>query len=329
MKTRKLGQDLTVSAIGLGCMGMSHAYGGQPEAQSIATIHRALDIGVTFFDTAEVYGPFENEKLVGKALKGRRDEAVIATKFGFRIRKDASGAAAMDGVDSRPEHVKAVCDESLQRLGLETIDLFYQHRVDPSVPIEETVGAVADLIQAGKVRALGLSEAGADTIRRAHAVHPVSAVQNEYSLWTRDPEAEIIPLCEALGITLVPYSPLGRGQLTGAITSRDQLAEGDFRRNLPRFQEEAIAANAALADTLKALADERGATPAQLALAWILNQKPFIVPIPGTRKIERLEENAAAVDIVLSKEEVAAIGERLSAVSGARYNPDQLAMTGR
>ena len=257
MKTRKLGQDLTVSAIGLGCMGMSHAYGGQPEAQSIATIHRALDIGVTFFDTAEVYGPFENEKLVGKALKGRRDEAVIATKFGFRIRKDASGAAAMDGVDSRPEHVKAVCDESLQRLGLETIDLFYQHRVDPSVPIEETVGAVADLIQAGKVRALGLSEAGADTIRRAHAVHPVSAVQNEYSLWTRDPEAEIIPLCEALGITLVPYSPLGRGQLTGAITSRDQLAEGDFRRNLPRFQEEAIAANAALADTLKALGNAR------------------------------------------------------------------------
>ncbi|MCQ0986763.1 aldo/keto reductase [Jiella marina] len=329
MHQRKLGSDLTVSAIGLGCMGMSHGYGGQEEAESIKTLHRAIEIGVTFFDTAEVYGPFTNEKLLGKALKGRRDGVVIATKFGFNIKTGVDGAAAMDGTNSRPEHVKQVADECLSRLGIETIDLFYQHRVDPNVPIEETVGAMAELVKAGKVRALGLSEAGPQTIRRAHAVHPIAALQNEYSLWTRDPEAEILPLCEELGIGFVPYSPLGRGQLTGALTSPDDLSENDFRRNLPRFQAEAMAANAALAKTLKSLAAERGATAAQLALAWILAQKDFIVPIPGARKIRHLEENAAAADIVLTEEERTEIGIRLSNVSGARYRPEQLAMTGR
>lgn len=328
MHQRKLGSDLTVSAIGLGCMGMSHAYGGQDEAESIKTLHRAAEIGVTFWDTAEVYGPFTNEELVGKALKGRRDKVVVATKFGFRISVEP-GANPMGGTDSRPEHVKAVCDASLKRLGIETIDLFYQHRVDPDVPIEETVGAMAELVEAGKVRALGLSEAGPETIRRAHATHPIAALQNEYSLFTRDPEETIIPLCEELGISLVPYSPLGRGQLTGGLTSPDQLSEGDFRKNLPRFQAEAMAANAALVETLKDLAEVRGVTAAQLALAWLLSRKDFVVPIPGARKIKHLEENAAAADIALTEAERAEIGDKLANVAGARYRPDQMAMTGR
>ncbi|MCE7029836.1 aldo/keto reductase [Jiella avicenniae] len=328
MHQRKLGSDLTVSAIGLGCMGMSHAYGGQDEAESIKTLHRAVEIGVTFWDTAEVYGPFTNEELVGKALKGRRDEVVVATKFGFRISPER-GANPMGGTDSRPEHVKAVCEESLKRLGIETIDLFYQHRVDPDVPIEDTVGAMVELVAAGKVRALGLSEAGPETIRRAHKVHPIAALQNEYSLFTRDPETEIIPLCEELGITLVPYSPLGRGQLTGGFSSPDQLSEGDFRRNLPRFQGEALAANAALVETLKSLAEAKGVTAAQLALAWLLSRKDFVVPIPGARKIKHLEENAAAADVTLTEAEQAEIGEKLANVAGARYRPEQLAMTGR
>ena len=329
MHQRKLGNELTVSAIGLGCMGMSHAYGGQDEAESIKTLHRAIEIGVTFWDTAEVYGPFTNETLVGKALKGRRDKVTVATKFGFGIRKDVEGAAAMNGTDSRPEHVKQVADECLGRLGIETIDLFYQHRVDPNVPIEETVGAMADLVKAGKVRALGLSEPGPETIRRAHATHPIAAIQNEYSLFTRDPEDAIIPICAELGIALVPYSPLGRGQLTGGLTSPDQLADGDFRKNLPRFQAEAMAANAALVETLKSLAEAKGATAAQLALAWLLSRKDFVIPIPGARKIKHLEENAAAADITLTAAEQAEIGEKLAHVSGARYRPDQLAGTGR
>lgn len=329
MHQRKLGNDLTVSAIGLGCMGMSHAYGGQDEAESIKTLHRAIEIGVTFWDTAEVYGPFKNEELVGKALKGRRDQVTVATKFGFHIPQGSDGPAAMGGTNSRPDHVKKVADECLGRLGIETIDLFYQHRVDPDVPIEETVGAMADLVKAGKVRALGLSEAGQATIRRAHAVHPIAALQNEYSLFTRDPEAEIIPLCEELGISLVPYSPLGRGQLTGGLTSSDQLSEGDFRKGLPRFAAEAMAANAALVETLKDLAAARGVTAAQLALAWLLSRKDFVVPIPGARKIKHLEENAAAADISLTEAEQAEIGEKLANVAGPRYRPDQMAMTGR
>ena len=329
MHQRKLGNDLTVSAIGLGCMGMSHAYGGQEEAESIKTLHRAIEIGVTFWDTAEVYGPFTNERLVGKALKGRRDKVTVATKFGFRIASEENGAANLGGTDSRPEHVRKVADECLARLGIETIDLFYQHRVDPDVPIEDTVGAMAELVQAGKVRALGLSEAGPETIRRAHAVHPIAALQNEYSLFTRDPEETILPLCEKLGIALVPYSPLGRGQLTGGLTSPDQLAEGDFRKNLPRFQADAMAANAALVETLKSLAEARGVTAAQLALAWLLSRKDFVVPIPGARKIKHLEENAAAADIALTPAEQAEIGEKLANVAGARYRPDQMAMTGR
>ncbi|MBO0663589.1 aldo/keto reductase [Jiella sp. MQZ9-1] len=329
MHQRKLGSDLTVSAIGLGCMGMSHGYGGQDEAESLKTLHRAIEIGVTFWDTAEVYGPFKNEELVGKALKGRRDKVTVATKFGFRIDRQADGTAATNGTDSRPEHVRQVAEECLSRLGIETIDLFYQHRVDPDVPIEETVGAMADLVKAGKVRALGLSEAGPDTIRRAHATHPIAALQNEYSLFTRDPEDEILPLCAKLGISLVPYSPLGRGQLTGSLTSPDQLGENDFRRNLPRFQAEAMAANAALVETLKSLAEARGVTAAQLALAWLLSRRDFIVPIPGARKIKHLEENAAAADIRLTEAEQAEIGEKLAHVAGARYRPDQLAMTGR
>ena len=330
MHQRKLGSDLSVSAIGLGCMGMSHAYGGQDEAESIKTLHRAVEIGVTFWDTAEVYGPFTNEELVGKALKGRRDKVVVATKFGFTIAKEAGGAGTRgSGTDSRPEHVRQVCEESLARLGIETIDLFYQHRVDPDVPIEETVGAMAELVKAGKVRALGLSEAGPETIRKAHATHPIAALQNEYSLFTRDPEETIIPLCEELGITLVPYSPLGRGQLTGGLTSPDQLSDGDFRKNLPRFQAEAMTANAALVETLKGIAEAKGATAAQLALAWLLSRKDFVVPIPGARKIRHLEENAAAADITLTGAEQAEIGEALANVAGARYRPDQLAMTGR
>ncbi|USI71507.1 aldo/keto reductase [Sphingomonas morindae] len=328
MRHRPLGPVLSVSAIGLGCMGMSFAYGGQPEADSIRTLLRAAEIGVTFFDTAEVYGPFENEELVGKALKDVRDQVVIATKFGFKIADEGQGTGRMVGVDSRPEHVKAVCDASLQRLGVEAIDLLYQHRVDPAVPIEDTVGAMADLVRAGKVRALGLSEASAATIRRAHAVHPIAAVQSEYSLWSREPEAEVLPTCRDLGIGFVPYSPLGRGLLTGAIRDRESLGADDWRRTLPRFEAENLAANQRLLDTLAEMAAAKDITAAQLALAWVMHQGDFIVPIPGARQIRHLEENVAAASVTLGADDLAAIERALPphAVSGSRYTDDALAL---
>lgn len=329
MKTRKLGNDLTVSAVGLGCMGMSFAYGASDDVESIRTLHRAIDLGVTFFDTAEVYGPFTNEVLLGQALKPFRDRVVIATKFGFKIDTGKPGTAAIAGVDSRPEHVRAVAEASLKRLGIETIDLFYQHRVDPNVPIEETVGAMAELVKEGKVRALGLSEAGSATIRRAHAVHPIAALQSEYSLWTRDPEEEVLATCRELGIGFVPYSPLGRGFLTGAIRKTEDLDADDFRRQLPRFQAENFDANAALVATIEKLAAEKGVTAAQLALAWVLNQGDDIVPIPGARKLHHLEQNAAAADILLSPAELARLEEVIPAgqVAGKRYSDASLAMT--
>ncbi|RFC00506.1 aldo/keto reductase [Rhizobium leguminosarum bv. trifolii] len=329
MKTRKLGNDLTVSAVGLGCMGMSFAYGASDEAESVRTLNRAVDLGVTFFDTAEVYGPFTNEILLGKALKPFRDRVVIATKFGFKIDTSKAGAAAIAGVDSRPEHIRDVAEASLKRLGIETIDLFYQHRVDPNVPIEETVGVMAELVREGKVRALGLSEAGSATIRRAHAVHPIAALQSEYSLWTRDPEADVLATCRELGIGFVPYSPLGRGFLTGAIRKVEDLAEDDFRRQVPRFQAENFDANAALVATLERLAAEKGVTAAQLALAWVLSQGNDIVPIPGARKLHHLEQNAAAADIGLSAAELAELSAAIpvSEVAGKRYSDASLAMT--
>lgn len=328
MQTRKLGNELDVYPVGLGCMGMSFAYGGQPEAEAIATLRHAVEIGVNFFDTAEVYGPYENEILVGKALKPVRDRVTIATKFGFKILEEGSGTERMAGVDSRPEHVKAVAEASLKRLDTEIIDLYYQHRVDPSVPIEDTVGAMAELVREGKVRALGLSEASAATIRRAHAVHPIAAVQSEYSLWSRDPEEEVFAVCRELGIGFVPYSPLGRGLLTGTIARPDVLGADDWRRGLPRFQADAMAANAAVVAVLEKMAAEKDVAPAQLALAWVLHQGDFIVPIPGARKIRHREQNTAAADIVLTAAEVAAIGDALSPdkVVGKRYTEELLAL---
>lgn len=331
MKTRKLGPQLSVSAVGLGCMGMSHAYGGQDEEESIRTLHRAVELGVTFFDTAEVYGPFENEILVGKALKPYREKVVIATKFGFRIDTSKTGVTAMSGVDSRPEHVREVAEASLKRLGVEVIDLLYQHRVDPQVPIEDTVGAMADLVKAGKVRALGLSEAGAAIIRRAHSVHPISALQSEYSLWTRDPEGEVLETCRELGIGFVPFSPLGRGFLTGKIQKPDDFGSDDFRRTLPRFSPENMAANASLVAALEEMAGAKGVTAAQLALAWVINQGDFIVPIPGARKIAHLEQNVAAADIVLSPEELKTLGDMLAPekFAGKRYGEAAMSLTNR
>ncbi|MER9263056.1 aldo/keto reductase [Mesorhizobium sp. M0410] len=328
MQTRKLGNELDVYPVGLGCMGMSFAYGGQPEAEAIATLRHAVEIGVNFFDTAEVYGPYENEILVGKALKPVRDRVTIATKFGFKILEEGSGTERMAGVDSRPEHVKAVAEASLKRLDTEIIDLYYQHRVDPSVPIEDTVGAMAELVREGKVRALGLSEASAATIRRAHAVHPIAAVQSEYSLWSRDPEEVVFAVCRELGIGFVPYSPLGRGLLTGTIARPDVLGADDWRRGLPRFQADAMAANAVVVAVLEKMAAEKDVAPAQLALAWVLHQGDFIVPIPGARKIRHLEQNTAAADIVLTQAEVAAIGDALSPdkVVGKRYTEELLAL---
>jgi aryl-alcohol dehydrogenase-like predicted oxidoreductase len=328
MQNRKLGSELEVYPVGLGCMGMSFAYGGQEEKDAIATLHRAVEIGVNFFDTAEVYGPFENEILVGKALRPFRDRVRIATKFGFKISDEGVGLQRMVGIDSRPEHVRQVAEASLKRLGVDVIDLFYQHRVDPNVSIEDTVGAMADLVREGKVRALGLSEASASTIRRAHAVHPIAAVQSEYSLWSREPEAEVLTVCSELGIGFVPYSPLGRGLLTGTIRKPEALGEDDWRRGLPRFQVESMDANAALLDVLDGIATEKGVTPAQLALAWVLAQGDFIVPIPGARKIRHLEDNTAATKIELSKAEIARIGEALSPerVAGKRYNERELAL---
>ncbi len=329
MKTRRLGKDLTVSAVGLGCMGMSFAYGESDEAESVKTLLRAIDLGVTFFDTAEMYGPFTNEELLGRALKPVRDRVVIATKFGFKLDHTKSGLAATIGVDSRPEHVKDVAEASLKRLGTDVIDLFYQHRVDPNVPIEDTVGAMAELVREGKVRALGLSEANSATIRRAHAVHPIAAVQSEYSLWTRDPEEDVLAACRELGIGFVPYSPLGRGFLTGAIQKTDDLAADDFRRSLPRFQSENFDANAALVARLQSLAEEKDVTAAQLALAWVLHQGDDIVPIPGARKLHHLEQNAAAADIALSPSEVKELGDIITPdnIAGKRYSDTALAMT--
>lgn len=328
MDNRHLGPELAVSALGLGCMGMSFGYGGQPEAESIRTLHRAVEIGVTFLDTAEVYGPYENEELIGRAIKGMRERVVIATKFGFKISDKGHGTDRMIGLDSRPEHVRDVCDASLLRLGIDEIDLFYQHRVDPDVPIEETVGAMADLVQAGKVRTLGLSEVAAPTLRRAHAVHPIAAVQSEYSLWSRDPEAAILPTCRELGIGFVPYSPLGRGLLTGTIKDRESLGADDFRRTLPRFEAANLSANRPLLDVLTTMATDKGITPAQLALAWVLHQGDFIVPIPGARKIRHLEENARAVSVTLSAEDLAAIELAMpqEAISGRRYSAEALTM---
>jgi len=329
MKTRKLGNNLEVSAVGLGCMGMSFAYGASDENQSIRTLQRAVELGITFFDTAEVYGPYTNEELLGRALKPVRDRVVIATKFGFRLDLQKSGPAAIAGVDSRPENVRRVAEASLKRLGIETIDLFYQHRVDPNVPIEETIGAMAELVREGKVRALGLSEAGSATIRRAHAVHPIAALQSEYSLWSRDPENGVLDTCRELGIGFVPYSPLGRGFLTGTIQKPEDLGADDFRRQLPRFQSDNFDANAALVAKLETLATERGVTAAQLALAWVLHQGDDIVPIPGARKIHHLEQNATAADIVLSASELAEINEAvpLDQIAGKRYSDASLAMT--
>lgn len=327
MNTRKLGSELDVFPIGLGCMGMSHAYGGQDEAEAIRTLHRAVELGVNFFDTAEVYGPFTNEVLVGKGLKPHRDKVYIATKFGFRI----EGGKQVAGLNSRPEHVREVCEASLKRLGIETIDLFYQHRVDPDVAIEDTVGAMAELVREGKVRTVGLSEASAATIRRAQAVHPIAAVQSEYSLWTRDPEEDVLATCRELGVGFVPFSPLGRGFLTGAITSADALGAGDMRRGLPRFSQENIERNLAAVEQLKKLAVVKGVTAAQLALAWVLAQGDFIVPIPGSRRIANLEANVAAASIALSAAEIAEIGGLVSPdqISGERYSPAMMAQTRR
>ena len=318
MQTRTLGkQGLTVSTLGLGCMGMSEFYKGGSEEESIATLHRAIDLGVTFLDTADMYGPFKNEELVGRALRGRRDRVVLATKFGNERRADGSFV----GVNGRPEYVRAACDASLRRLGVERIDLYYQHRVDPKVPIEETVGAMAELVKAGKVRWLGLSEAAPATIRRAHAVHPISALQTEYSLWSRDPEDEVLPTVRALGIGFVAYSPLGRGFLTGRFRKLEDLAPDDYRRNSPRFQGENFEKNLRLVDRIRELAAEKGVRPSQLALAWVLAQGPDVVPIPGTTTRAHLEENAAATSISLSKDDLARIDKVApkGAASGDRY----------
>ena len=329
MQKRTLGKGgLEVSALGLGCMGMSFAYGPAGDKQEMISLLRAaVDSGVTFFDTAEVYGPFTNEEVVGEALAPVRNDVVIATKFGFKL--DSAGKQV--GTDSRPEHIKQVAAASLQRLGMEAIDLFYQHRVDPQVPIEDVAGAVQDLIKEGKVRHFGLSEAGAQTIRRAHAVQPVAAVQSEYSLWTRGVEAEVLPTLEELGIGLVPYSPLGRGFLTGKMDENTTFDSGDFRNLLPRFTQEARKANRALVELLGRIGQGKGATSAQIALAWLLAQKPWIVPIPGTRKLERLQENIGAVAVQLTHDDLRDI-ETAAAniqVRGERYPESLMRMTGR
>ena len=331
MQKRNLGySNLEVSAIGLGCMGMSTSYGPPKDKQEmIALLRAAVERGVTFFDTAEVYGPFTNEELVGEALAPFRDQVAIATKFGFKL--DPTGEKAWIGLDSRPEHIREVADASLKRLRTDRIDLFYQHRVDPSVPIEDVAGTVKELIEEGKVKHFGLSEAGVQTIRRAHAVQPVTALQNEYSLWTRTPEEEVIPALEELGIGLVPYSPLGRGFLTGKMDANTTFDSSDFRSALPRFTPAALKANQALVDLLGSIAARKQATPAQIALAWLLAQKPWIVPIPGTTKLSRLEENIGATEIELTGDDLREIDDAASKikVEGARY-PEQLEqMTGR
>lgn len=330
MNQRQLGNSgLTVSALGLGCMGMSFAYGGALDDDSIRAVHRAFELGVTFFDTAEVYGPFTNEELLGKAIKGLpRDRIQIATKFGFKILPHGNGLERMVGVDSRPSHVREVVEQSLKRLDIDAIDLLYQHRVDPAIPIEDVVGAMADLVAAGKVRHLGLCEVSTATLRAAHAVHPISAVQSEYSLWSREPERGVLGVCRQLGIGFVPYSPLGRGFLTGKLTSADQLAASDFRKSLPRFQAEALARNLRVFELFGEVARTKGCTPAQLALAWLLAQGDFIVPIPGARTLEHIEDNAGAAALQLSASEIRAVESALDpqAISGARYNEGDLAL---
>ncbi len=320
MHNRTLGSDgLEVSALGLGCMGMSEFYGTADEDEALRTIHRAIELGVVFLDTADMYGPFTNERLVGRAIAGRRDEVVLATKFGNERTEDGGFV----GINGKPEYVHKACDASLRRLGVDHIDLYYQHRVDKTVPIEETVGAMKELVDDGKVRHLGLSEASPETIRRAHAVHPIAALQTEYSLWTRDPEDEVLPTVRELGIGFVAYSPLGRGFLTGAITTPDDLAENDFRRHNPRFQGENFDRNLQLVDRVREIAGEKDVEPGQLALAWLLHRGDDIVPIPGTKRVRYLEENAAAADVELTEDDLARIDEAApaGATAGDRY-PD-------
>lgn len=316
MAMQRLGNsDLQVGRIGLGCMGMSEFYGAAEDAESIRTLHGALELGVNFFDTADMYGSGRNEELLGRAFKGKWQQVVLATKFGIQRGPDAS----FTGVCGRPEYVRECCEQSLRRLGVETIDLYYQHRVDPQVPIEETVGAMADLVRAGKVRHLGLSEADADQIRRAHRTHPIAALQTEYSLWSRDAEGAILDTCRELGIAFVAYSPLGRGFLTGAIPGREALAADDYRLHTPRFQADALERNRAFVALVEALAAAKGVTPAQVALAWVLHQGKDIFPIPGTRKLDRLRENLAASQVRFSAAELADIRSRLPTAVGARY----------
>jgi aryl-alcohol dehydrogenase-like predicted oxidoreductase len=328
VQTRKLGQaGLEVTTLGLGCMGMSEFYAGRDEAEALATLHRAFELGVTFLDTADMYGVGRNEELVGRAVRAHKGWITVATKFGNVRGEDGS----FRGISGRPDYVREACDASLKRLGLDVIDLYYQHRVDPAVPIEDTVGAMAGLVQAGKVRFLGLSEAGPETIRRAHAVHPISALQTEYSLWSRDPEAEILPTVRELGIGFVPYSPLGRGFLTGRFRSADDFAPDDFRRSAPRFQGENFGRNLALVAEIEAMARDKGCTTSQLALAWVLAQGGDIVPIPGTKQRKYLEENVGALAVALTPDELARIDRAfpVGAAAGTRYAAAQMQALGR
>lgn len=329
LEKRKLGgQGLEVSAIGLGCMGMSQSYGPANETESVATLHRAIELGCTFLDTAEVYGPYVNEELLGRALRGRRDEVILATKFGFRIE---NGKMVGTDRDSRPAHIRQAVEGSLRRLRTDRIDLLYQHRVDPNVPMEEVAGAVGDLVAEGKARFFGLSEAGAANIRRAHAVHPVSALQSEYSLWERNLETDIIPVLRELGIGLVPFAPLGRGFLTGEVKRAEEYPEGDFRRGDPRYQGENFDANMRAAEAVREMARSLGVKPGQIALAWLLHKGPDIVPIPGTKRVQYLEENVAAASIALDAAQMSALAAALAPdkISGPRYNPTTLSMVDR
>ncbi|MGI8566872.1 MAG: aldo/keto reductase [Pyrinomonadaceae bacterium] len=328
MRQRKLGREgLEVSALGLGCMGMSEFYGNSDERESIATVHRALDLGVNFLDTADMYGPFKNEELVGRAIKGRREEVVLATKFGNMRGEDGSFL----GVNGRPEYVRRACEASLRRLGVDTIDLYYQHRVDPNTPIEETVGEMSRLVEEGKVRYLGLSEAAIETIRRAHGIHPIAALQTEYSLWSRDPEDGLLDVCRELGIGFVAYSPLGRGFLTGQIKSFDDLAPDDYRRNSPRLQGENFRKNLELVSRIEQIAAKKGCTAAQLALAWVLAQGEEIVPIPGTKRRKYLEENVAALEVEITPEDLERINEVApkGVAAGTRYAEAQMSAVNR